>query len=84
MENPHWFYPSGILMRTARVARLRLKRVQSGVFFVFFLSLIIDVHKVMHFISSLCSFRVSLPGLGSGSALTRRPSGHYLQTLIFF
>ena len=32
-ENPHWFYPSGILMRTARVSRLRLKRVQSGVNF---------------------------------------------------
>ena len=29
-ENPHWFYSSSILMRTARVTRLRLKRLQSG------------------------------------------------------
>ena len=38
-ENPHWFYPSGILMRTARDAHLRLKRVQSGVFLLHLQSL---------------------------------------------
>ena len=33
-ENPHWFYSTSILMRTARVTRLRLKRVQSGADFL--------------------------------------------------